>query len=117
MFLRQVIIETRKTLSHPAFWLGLGGLTLVLGGFMFVLQAQTVWSPGHNHVIISGRAFSRNGLEQDLAAGLLLYGWLGSLVCAVSAAVIVAYDYPDRSIQVWLARGLPRPTLFFARLA
>ncbi len=106
MFLRQIFIETRKTLAHPALWLGLGGLSLLLAGFVLVEHAQII----HSYRPANG------GLERDLIDGLAFYGWIGSLVYAISAAVIVAFDYPDRSIQLWLMRGQSRPTLLFARL-
>lgn len=106
MFLRQIVIETRKTFAHPALWLGLGGLSLLLAGFVLVEHAQ----------IVNSYQPANGGLERDLIDGLAFYGWIGSLVYAICAAVIVAFDYPDRSIQLWLMRGQPRPTLLFARL-
>jgi hypothetical protein len=42
MFLRQILIETRKTLAHPALWLGSGGLSLLLVGFVLVEHLQIV---------------------------------------------------------------------------
>ena len=39
------------------------------------------------------------------------------LVYAVTASVISAFDYPDRSLQLWLTRGVPRPMLILSRLA
>lgn len=106
MFLRQILIETRKTLAHPALWLGLGGLSLLLVGFVLVEHLQIV----NGHQSVSG------GLEQDLIDGLAFWGWIGTLAYAISTAVIMAFDYPDRSIQTWLTRGLPRPVLMAARL-
>ena len=106
MFLRQIFIETRKTFAHPALWIGLGGLSLLLAGFVLVEHAQ----------IVNSYQPANGGLERDLIDGLAFYGWIGSLVYAICAAVIVAFDYPDRSIQLWLMRGQTRPTLLFARL-
>ncbi len=106
MFLRQIFIETRKTFAHPALWIGLGGLSLLLAGFVLVEHAQ----------IVNSYQPANGGLERDLIDGLAFYGWIGSLVYAICAAVIVAFDYPDRSIHLWLMRGQTRPTLLFARL-
>lgn len=107
MFLRQTLIETRKTLAHPALWLGLGGLTLLQAVFVLVLHAQ----------MKNGYTLAKGGLEADLISALAFYSWIGSLVYAISAAVIAAYDYPDRSIQLWLVRGQPRVVLMLSRLA
>lgn len=38
------------------------------------------------------------------------------MVYAVTASVISAFDYPDRSIQLWLTRGVPRSMLLLSRL-
>ena len=48
--------------------------------------------------------------------GLIFYNWIGILVYAIIGAVIAAFDYPDRSIQIYLNRGVPRSTLLSARL-
>ncbi len=55
-------------------------------------------------------------MEQDLLAGLSFYNWIGVLVYAVIGAVIAAYDYPDRTLQLWLGRGMGRPRLWSAQL-
>lgn len=106
MFLRQIYIETRKTFAQPALWLGLVGLTLLLGVFTFIEHTQ----------IAHGSNSFQGGLESDLISALAFYSWIGSLVYGVCAAVITANDYTDRSIQVWLARGLPRSVLLLTRL-
>lgn len=106
MFLRLLNIETRKTLKHPALWAGLGTLLLLLALFVFIRHAQ----------ISYGYMPPTGGLEQDLLAGLSLFNWIGGFVYAVTASVIAAYDYPDRIIQIWLARGVSRRNLLFARL-
>jgi hypothetical protein len=104
---RMLGIETRKTLRHPALWLGLLALFLLLGMFTVVSHLQ----------IVRGVQTARGGLEQDLLAGLAFYHWTGVLVYAVIGAVIAGYDYPDRSILLWPGRGVGRPQLMSARLA
>ena len=41
MFLRLLGIETRKTLKHPALWLGLAALLFLLGMFMLSIMVVT----------------------------------------------------------------------------
>lgn len=106
MFLRLFSIETRKTLRHPALWLGLVALLFLLAMFILISHLQ----------IAQGYSESTGGLEKDLLSGLAFYNWLSVLVYAVTASVIAAFDYPDRSIQLWLTRGITRPLLLFARL-
>ncbi len=106
MFLRLLNIETRKTLKHPALWIGLGALAFLLALFMLTSHIQ----------IAGGYTSAAGGLEQDLLKGLAFFNWIGVLVYAVSSSVIVAFDYPDRSMQLWLTRGVSRPALLFARL-
>jgi hypothetical protein len=105
--LRQLGIETRKTYKYPALWIGLLALFLLLGMFILVSHLQ----------ITRGVRADRGGIEKDLLSGLAFYNWIGILVYAVIGAVIAAYDYPDRSIQLWLGRGTGRPLLLCARLA
>jgi hypothetical protein len=105
--LRQLVIETRKTYKHPALWIGLLALFLLLGMFVLVSDLQ----------IARGMRAAQGGIEKDLLSGLAFYNWIGILVYAVIGAVIAAYDYPDRSIQLWLGRGTGRPLLLCARLA
>jgi ABC-type transport system involved in multi-copper enzyme maturation permease subunit len=104
---RQLGIEIRKTYKHPALWIGLLALFLLLGMFILVSHLQ----------IARGVRASQGGIEKDLLAGLAFYNWISILVYAVIGAVIAAYDYPDRSIQLWLGRGVGRPLLLWARLA
>ena len=99
-------IEIQKTRRNPAFWLGLGTLTLLLGIFTLANHFQTSQS---------STPVPAN-LAQDLLYGISNLNFLGVLVYAVSAAVIVAFDYPDRSLQLWLTRGIPRAQLLIARL-
>jgi hypothetical protein len=105
MFLRLLTIETRKTLKHPALWIGLGALVFLLAMFVWIDHAQ----------IARGYQESRGGLEQDLLNGLAFFNWIGVLVYAVTASVFSAFDYPDRSIQLWLNRGVSRTTLLLSR--
>ena len=105
IFLRLLSIETRKTLKHPALWIGLGALVFLLAMFIWIDHAQ----------IARGYQESTGGLEQDLLNGLAFFNWIGVLVYAVTASVISAFDYPDRSIQLWLNRGVSRINLLFAR--
>jgi len=106
MFLRLLTIETRKTFKHPALWIGLIALVVLLA-----LGILT-----HHLQIVNGYRPATGGLEQDLLFGLSYFGWIGVLVYAVTASVISAFDYPDRSIQLWLMRGVPRTMLLLARL-
>lgn len=106
MFLRLLIIETRKTLKHPALWLGLAALVFLLSSFVLISHLQ----------VANGFHKSSGGLEKDLLSGLAFFNWIGVLVYAVIGAVLAAFDYPDRSIQLWLTRGVTRPLLLFARL-
>ena len=106
MFLRLLGIETRKTLKHPALWIGLGGLVFLLAITTLIEHAQ----------IVASYQPAGGGLEQDLLSGLSFFSWIGILVYAVTASVISAFDYPDRSLQLWLTRGVPRPMLFLSRL-
>ncbi len=105
--LRQLGIETRKTYKHPAFWIGLLALFLLLGMFILVSDLQ----------IARGVRAAQGGVEKDLLSGLAFYNWIGILVYGVIGAVIAAFDYPDRSIQLWLGRGTGRSLLLWARLA
>ena len=106
MFVHQLSIEIRKTLRHPALWLGLGALTFLLASAIFIIHVQ----------IMNGYEDGSGGLEQDLLAWLAFFNWLGSLVYAVIGAVILVFDYTDRSIQLWLTHGVSRPVLLSARL-
>jgi hypothetical protein len=105
MFFRLLAIEIRKTLKHSALWIGLGALVFLLAMFTWINHLQ----------VANGYETMRGGLEQDLLSGLAFFQWIGVLVYAITAAVIAAFDYPDRSIQLWLTRGVPRFLLLFAR--
>jgi hypothetical protein len=105
--LRQLGIEIRKTHKHPALWIGLLALFLLLGMFILVSHLQ----------IARGVQTDQGGIEKDVLSGLAFYNWIGILVYAVIGAVIATFDYPDRSIQLWLGRGVGRHLLLCARLA
>jgi ABC-type transport system involved in multi-copper enzyme maturation permease subunit len=106
MFLRLLSIETRKTFKHPALWIGIGALVFLLASIILAEQAQVArsYQPANG------------GLGQDMLNALSYFSWIGILIYAVTASVIAAFDYPDRSIQLWLTRGVPRSCLLLARL-
>ncbi len=107
MALRLLSIEIRKTVKHPALWIGLACLAVFQGLILFASHAQ----------IASGFEPASGGLESDLLQGMSMFQlWLGVFAYAVTAAVIVAFDYPDRSIQLWLVHGVSRPLLLGVRL-
>ncbi len=107
MFLSMLNIEIRKTLKHPALWGGLAALLVLLAMSVLV----------HHLEISRGYLSATGGLEQDFLNGLSFFGWIGILVYATTGSVIAAFDYPDRSIQLWLTRGLSRPVMLSARFA
>jgi ABC-type transport system involved in multi-copper enzyme maturation permease subunit len=106
VFLRLLSIETRKTFKHPALWIGIGALVFLLA--LMILA-------GHAQVASSYQPAS-GGLGKDMQDALSYFSWVGVLIYAVTASVIAAFDYPDRSIQLWLTRGVPRAYLLLARL-
>lgn len=106
IFPRLLSIEIRKTLKHPALWLGLAALLALLAMFILISHLQ----------IANGFRTGSGGLEKDVLSGLAFYNWISVLVYAIAASVISAFDYPDRSIQLWLTRGATRPRLLCARL-
>lgn len=109
MLLRLLTIETRKLLKHPLLWLELAGL---LGIFSLYFAARyAMMANSVRHGLINTR-----GLELDLQVGIGLFVFLSILFYAATAALVSAYDFPDRGVQVWLMRGVPRSTLVLARL-
>jgi ABC-type transport system involved in multi-copper enzyme maturation permease subunit len=106
MFLRLLSIEIHKTLKQPALWISSAALLLLALAIL-----------AHHIQIARGYLPTPGGLEQDLLFGLTFFNWIGILVYASIAAVIMAFDYPDRSMQLWLVRGVARPQLLLARLA
>ena len=110
MFLHLLTIETRKLLKHPALWVELGLLVFIFAIY-FVFRYAVIAEAVRNGLV------NTRGLELDLQIGLALFGMLNILFYASVAAIISAYDYPDRSIQMWLTRGVSRSLLLLARLA
>ena len=104
MFLRQMSIEIRKTVKQPALWMGLAALLALLSLFTLIHHSQIKYGL----IPVSG------GLEKDLLAGLSFYNWIGGFIYAVTASVVIAYDYAD--LRLWLSRGVSRSSLLFARL-
>lgn len=109
MFLRLLTIEFRKLLKHPAIWAQLGILTFIFAAY-FIIRYAIIAEAVRNGLV------DTKGLELDLQIGLALFGWFNILFYAATAAIISSYDYPDRSIQMWLMRGTPRPLLLMARV-
>jgi hypothetical protein len=110
MFLRLLSIEIRKLLKHPILWLEFASLVLIMAAYFAARYALMVTS-------IRNGLVNTRGLELDLQIGLGLFSFLSVLFYATTAALISAYDYPERGIQLWLARGVPHPLLLLARLA
>jgi ABC-type transport system involved in multi-copper enzyme maturation permease subunit len=109
MFLRLLTIETRKLFKNPILWVELGILALIFVAYFtvrYVIIAEAV----------RNGLMNTRGLELDLQVGLGLFGNFSVLFYAATAAIISAYDYPDRSIQMWLTRGVPRALLLLARV-
>jgi hypothetical protein len=109
MFLRLLDIETRKLLKHPLMWLELAGLIGIFALYFAVRYALMT------SAVRDGLVNTR-GLETDLQIGLGLFSFLSILFYAATAAMISAYDYPERGVQTWLVHGVPRLQLILARL-
>jgi ABC-type transport system involved in multi-copper enzyme maturation permease subunit len=109
MFLRLLDIETRKLLKHPLLWLEFAAL-LGIFSLYFAVRFALIAS-----AVRQGLSDTR-GLEFDLQIGLGLFSFLGILFQAATASLVCAGDYPDNNVQMWLARGVPRPLLVLARL-
>ncbi|HEX2997826.1 MAG TPA: hypothetical protein VHP14_23590 [Anaerolineales bacterium] len=109
MFLRLLVIETRRLFKHPLLWLEFAGLLGIFALYFAARYALMV------RAVENGLVNTR-GLELDLQIGLGLFNFLSIVIYAASAALVSAYDYPDRGVQIWLARGVPRPLLMLARL-
>lgn len=109
MFLHLLISEARKLLKHPILWTALGILVLIYIAYFTV--RYTFISESVRNGLVDTR-----GLELDLQVGLGLFSNISILFYAAIAALISAYDYPDRSIQMWLTRGVPRALLLKVRL-
>jgi ABC-type transport system involved in multi-copper enzyme maturation permease subunit len=109
MFVRLLSIETRKLLKHPLLWLE---FTALLGIFClyFAIRYAMMADSVRNGLV------NTRGLELDLQVGIGLFVFLSILFYAATAALAGAYDFPDRGVQMWLVRGVPRSTLVVARL-
>jgi len=105
MWLRQTSIELHKTIRQPAFWAGLAALFLLLTFYIAIHFSQIKY----------GFMSPLGGVQEDLLAALSIFNWIGGFVYAITASVIMAYDYPN--LRLYLSRGLPRRTLLLARLA
>jgi ABC-type transport system involved in multi-copper enzyme maturation permease subunit len=110
MFLRLLGIETHKLLKHPLIWLEFAALLGIFGLYFAVRYALIASSVRQGLV-------NTRGLELDLQIGLGLFSFLGILFQAATASLVCAYDHPDRGVQMWLVRGVPRGQLMLARLA
>ncbi len=106
MFLRLFAIETRKTFKNPGLWIGLAGV-------LFLLACATLF---RDVQILNGYGEPSGGLEKDLLSGLAFFNQIGILAYAILSAGIVAFDYVDRSLYLWLTRGVTRLTLLAARV-
>lgn len=109
MFPRLLTIETRKLFKHPLLWLEFAALLGIFGLYFAARYAMLA------NAVRNGLVNTR-GLELDLQIGLGLFSFLSILFYGATAALVSAYDFPDRGVQVWLARGVPRPLLMLARL-
>ncbi len=109
MFLRLFTIEIRKLFKHPLLWLGFAGLIGIFVLYFAARDAMLVRAAPND-------LRDARRLELDLQAGLELFSFLSILFYAAEAAFVSAYDYPDRGIQIWLARGVPRPLLMLTRM-
>ncbi len=111
MFLRLLDIEWRKLLKHPLLWLELAGLVGILAMY-FLIRYALILSSARHGVISEPR-----GLLLDLQDGLELFGFVSILFYAAAASLVAGYDFPQRGIQAWLARGVPRSLVIWTRLA
>ncbi len=111
MFLRLIDIEWRKLLKHPPLWLELAGLVGILAMYFLIRYALIVSSARH------GMPSEPRGLVLDLQDGFELFGFVSILFYAAAASLVASYDFPERGVQAWLARGVSRALLILARLA
>lgn len=109
MFLHLLSIETRKLLKHPWLWLGFLGLIGFFGLYYSARYAMLATA------VRNGLVDTR-GLELDLQVGIGLFSFLSILFYSATAALVSAYDFSDRGVQMWLVRGVPRSLLMLTRL-
>lgn len=103
-------IEAQKLVKHPFLWLGLAGLILFFAAYFAIRYALMSAS-------VRDGLVNTHGLELDLQIGLGLFNFISILFYAAAAALICGNDSADRSIQMWLVRGVPRPLLLLARIS
>jgi hypothetical protein len=108
LFLRFFSIEARKLFKHPVLWLEFAGL-LGIVGFYFAARAFLILRSPH------AAASSAWAMTSDLQGGLQLYRLVGVVFYASITAFVAGADLPERGVQVWLARGVPRSVLLLAR--
>ena len=109
MFLQLLTIEVRKLIKHPALRVELVILGLIFAIYFtvrFAIIAEAV-----NNGLVDTR-----GVEFDLKIGFAMFRMFNVLFYAATTAIIITFDYPDRSVQMWLVRGVPRTLLLLARL-
>ncbi len=111
MFLRLLDVEWRKLLKHPLLWLEFAGLIGILAMYFLMRYALIVSSARH------GMVSETRSLLLDLQDGFELFGFVSILFYAAAASLVASYDFPERGVQAWLVRGVPRALLIWARLA
>ena len=109
MFMQLLSIECRKLVKHPLAWLELAGVPAILALYFAARYLTT--GPLAKEALAAAQ-----GLNADLRGGLELFRLAGILFYASAAGFIAAYDLPERGIQTWLVRGIPRPLVLLARL-
>lgn len=109
MFIKLLTIETRKLVKNPILWAEAGVLALIFVIY-FIVRYAIIAEAVRNGLV------DTRGLELDLQVGLGLFSNFSMIFFAATAAIVSAYDYPDRSIQMWLVRGVPRSLLFLVRM-
>ncbi len=107
MFLRVLDIEAHRVFRHPMLWMQFVALLGLLGMYC---AARTMLTAA------SFRSGVAAPTGSDLQGGLELFRVVGILFYAASAALVFGYDLSDRSVQVWLARGITRPIVVMARM-
>ncbi len=101
-------IECHKLLKHPLAWLELAGVPAILTLYFAARYLTT--GPLAKEALLGAP-----GWEADLHGGLELFRIAGILFYASAAGFIAAYDLPERGIQAWLVRGIPRPLVILSR--
>lgn len=102
-------MEARRHVRQPFLWLCFAALS---GIFLLYYAARGFMLA---EVVRRGVSDTR-GIVIDLQAGLGLYSSLAILFITVLTAVIFAFDFHDKGIQLWLMRGVSRPALTGTRI-